>query len=77
MDNIETKRDRFIRIAENRTNRIIDTLRLLENCANTATYEYTQKDIDKIFGAIQKQLDETKRAFVKQGNVSKKKFTLE
>ena len=73
----ETKRDKFVRIAENRTNRIIDTLQLMENLANTSNYEYTQKDIDKIFNAIQQQLNETKRAFSKQNGTEKKKFKLE
>lgn len=76
MAKTETKRERFVRIAENRTNRIIDTLKLLENCSNTNTYEYTQKDIDKIFSTIQGQLNDTKRAFSRSGNETKK-FTLD
>ena len=72
----ESKRDRFIRIAENRTNRILETLRLLENCANTGTYEYSQKDVEKIFSAIQTQLNDTKKAFSKSGSTSKNNFTL-
>lgn len=62
----ESKREKFVRLAENRTNRILDTLQLLGNCSNTSAYEYTQKDVDKIFKAIQTQLDETKRRFNKQ-----------
>ncbi len=72
----ESKRDKFVRIAENRTNRIIDLLALMENLANTSNYEYSQKDVDKIFNAIQSQLNETKKAFSKQGKISKKKFSL-
>ena len=34
----ESKRDRFVRLAEARTNKIIDMLQLLGNCANTNTY---------------------------------------
>lgn len=74
---METKREKFVRLAENRTNRIIDTLQLMENLANTSNYEYSQKDVDKIFNAISQQMNETKKAFSKQGTTAKKRFTLE
>ena len=37
----ESKRDKFVRLAEARTNKIIDMLQLLGNCSNTSTYSYT------------------------------------
>lgn len=49
----EAKRERFIRIAEKRTQRIIDQLELLGNCSNPYNYEYSSKDVDKMFGAIE------------------------
>ncbi len=73
----ETKREKFVRLAENRTNRILETLQLLGNCSNTSAYEYTQSDIDKIFGAIQNQLNETKKRFSKHTDSKGNKFTLE
>ena len=48
----ETKRQKFVRLAENRTNRILDTLELLSNLSNTSNYEYNQKDVERIFKAI-------------------------
>jgi len=60
----ETKRERFIRIAEARTNKILDTLRLLSNCSNKSNYEYDDEDIKQIFGAIDKEVKETKNAFL-------------
>ena len=36
----ESKRDRFIRIAEARTNKILDMLKLLGNCACNSNYDY-------------------------------------
>ncbi len=59
----ETKNERFIRIAENRTNRIIDLIRILGNCSNTANYEYTEEDIKKIFESIEKELKTVKKVF--------------
>jgi len=60
----ETNRERFVRIAEARTQKIIDTIRLLGNCSNIYAYEYTQKDIDKIFSAIETELKATKAKFL-------------
>lgn len=60
----ETKRDKFVRLAEARTNKIIDMVQLLGNCSNTSQYEYSQKDVDKIFKAIQLELDEARKDLV-------------
>ena len=35
---MESKKERFVRIAEARTNKIIDMIRLLGNCSSKATY---------------------------------------
>lgn len=59
----ESKRECFVRIAEARTNKIIDMLRLLGNCSNTATYEYTKEDVKKIFSAIEEELKSAKTKF--------------
>lgn len=57
---METKREKFVRLAEARTNKIIDMLRLLGNCANKSNYDYSDTDIQKIFTAIEKELKNTK-----------------
>ena len=59
----EEKREKFKRIAENRTNRIINDLRLLGNCSNRSNYEYTEDDVKKIFAAIENALKESKQQF--------------
>ena len=59
----ETNRERFVRLAEARTQKIIDTIKLLGNCSNSYVYEYTQKDIDKIFSTIEAELKVTKSKF--------------
>lgn len=61
--NMETKREKFVRLAEARTNKIIDMVRLLGNCANKSNYDYTDADIQKIFTAIEKELKNTKLKF--------------
>lgn len=64
----ETKREKFVRLAEARTNKILNMLQLLGNCANTNTYDYTQKDVEKIFAAIESEVKETKKKFNKMEN---------
>lgn len=72
----ESKREKFVRLAEARTNKIIDMLQLLGNCSNTSVYEYTQKDIDQIFGAIELELREAKKKFSKTESVKSTRFVL-
>lgn len=67
------KKDNFKRIAEKRTEKILNDLRLLGNLSNTSNYEYSQKDIDKIFDSIENELNYTKSKF---NNKKRKNFTL-
>ena len=73
----ETKRDKFVRLAEARTNKIIDMIQLLGNCSNQSQYEDTQKDVTKIFSAIQTELDAAKKRFNKQESQKGSKFKLD
>ena len=72
---MELKKERFIRIAEARTNKIIDMIRLLGNCANKRNYSYTDEEVKKIFTAIETELKITKGKFMEAEAVDKK-FTL-
>lgn len=67
------KRERFIRIAEARTNKIIKMIRLLSNCSNKSAYEYNDDDVKKIFATLEREL---KQARLKFGEDGKDKFTL-
>ena len=53
---MENKSDKFKRLAENRTNKILHYMSLLGNLSNTKIYEYNDKEINKIFNALEKQL---------------------
>ena len=61
----ETKEEKFRRIAEARTLRILNDLRLLGNCANTGVYSYTHQDVNKIFSTSEKELKRVKALFDK------------
>ena len=69
---MESKKDKFVRIAEARTNKIIDMVRLLGNSSNKASYEYTKDDVKKIFTAIENELKLAKAKFESTSDDSSK-----
>ena len=70
----ETNRERFIRIAEARTQKIIDMIELLGNCSNQYNYEYTQKDVEKMFSAIESALKSSKARFTTESTSKDTRF---
>lgn len=76
MKSEENKCERFVRVAESRTNKIINMVQLLGNCSNVSTYEYSTEDIEKIFNAIELELKEAKKKFNKVVSKKGSKFTL-
>ena len=60
----ETRHERFRRIAAKRTNDILDKMRILGNCSNKSSYEYTEDEVNKIFYELDKQLKLTKARFI-------------
>lgn len=73
----ETKREKFVRLAEARTNKIIDMLQLLGNCSNLSAYDYSQEDVDKIFSAIESEVKESRKKFNKIESKKSTRFTLD
>lgn len=69
------KKANFIRIAEARTNKIIESIALLGNLSNTSYYDYTSEQIEAMFSAIQEELDNQRKRFADSGP-KKKKFRL-
>jgi len=59
----EAPRERFVRLATRRTNEVLKRLKVLGNCSNRSAYEYDEKDIEKIFGEIDKKTKEIKAKF--------------
>ena len=59
----ESKRDRFVRVAERRVNKVVTALRILGYCGNKTTYEYASEDVDRIFSYLEDQLKVTKGCF--------------
>ncbi len=69
----ESKRNRFQRLAEKRTNDVLERLRILGNCSHRGQYEYTQEDIQKIFNTIEKETKVIRLKF-RDGETHKFKF---
>ena len=65
-----------MRIVEARTNKILEMMRLLGNCSSKANYEYSDEDIKKIFGALEKEIKNTKNRFLGI-DANNEKFTLD
>lgn len=51
----ETKREQFVRIAEQRPQKVLDDLKALSKCCHPDVYEHNEKDLKKIFEAMQKK----------------------
>lgn len=73
----ETKRERFVRLAEARTNKILDMLKLLGNCSSRSNYEYTDEDVRKIFTAIERETRFAKAKFNGIDAQKEDRFTLD
>lgn len=59
----ETPKERFRRLATKRTNEVLRKLKVLGNCANRQTYDYTKEDVNKIFSTIHQKVKEIEAKF--------------
>lgn len=70
----ESKREKFVRLAENRTNKALEIIRLLGNLSNRSVYEYTAADVEKIFSALECEIALAKKQFTEIGKTDKFKL---
>lgn len=59
----ETKREKFVRLAELRTNNAIKQIRLIGNLSNKNNYEYTEDDVRKIFKVLKEEIELVEKKF--------------
>ena len=59
----ETKHERFVRLVEARTNKAAEMIRLIGNCANRGSYEYTEEDVRKIFAFLEREIKSARAKF--------------
>ncbi len=67
-----SKQEKFISIAERRTTAVLNAFRLLSQCSNRRTYEYTSEQVQKMFREIERELKKAKEAF--EQNLKKNGF---
>lgn len=68
---MSAKRDNFIRLAEGRVTRAIDSIRVIGNLSNRSNYEYTEEDSKRIIDALQREVNELKVQFKPKVNTQK------
>ena len=59
----ETKEERFKRVAEKRVQNVLDSLKKLSQCSNKRVYSSDKKQLEKIWNAIEEELNQCKSAF--------------
>ena len=59
----ETKEQRFKRIAEKRVQNVIKSIKSLSQLANTKIYKWNNDQLEKIWKAIEKEIDNCKKIF--------------
>ena len=56
-------RENFVRLAENRTEKALKSIRLIGNLSNSTNYSFKKSDIDKIFTALNAEIRDSKSKF--------------
>jgi hypothetical protein len=70
------KRENFIRLAESRVTRAIESLRIIGNLSNRSNYEYDEEDVKKIVNTLQEEISSLKNQFKIRNEKSTKNFRL-
>jgi hypothetical protein len=73
---VSAKRKNFVRLAESRVAKAIDSMRVIGNLANRSNYEYSEEDAKKIISALQEEILILKGKFA-QADVQRKDFRLD
>ena len=71
---METKRDKFVRLAEKRMDSILKGIELMGNLSNSNNYEYTQEDLNKIIKTLKSAVSDLEHTYNATSGV--KKFKL-
>lgn len=71
---IENKRQKFVRLAELRTEKAVLAIENLIGLSNTRNYDYNSKDVDLIIKALKDSVNSVNNSFSKSKD--KKKFKI-
>lgn len=70
------KREKFIKLAEGRTQLALDAIRKIGNLSNSRAYDYTDADVKAIMKALREATAEVERKFTSSTGESFNKFKL-
>lgn len=73
MNTIETKNQKFRRLAKTRGDNLLRDIHILGNLSNRNNYEYSEHEVRAIFSAIEDELKVAKQKF---GSTGKRKISL-
>lgn len=71
------RRERFISLAEARTAKALNAIRLLGNLSNRSNYEYTEADVAQIIKALDSEVKSLKARFADAAAGRERAFRLE
>lgn len=74
---METKHQKFRRLAESRTNRAIDAIRGIAKLSNKNHYDFSDDEVRKIFSVLRKEISDAQNAYAATLAKSSKKFNLD
>lgn len=70
------KREKFVKLAEGRTQAALDAIRKIGNLSNSRAYEYSDADVKAIVKALRDATAEVERKFSTSSGESINKFKL-
>lgn len=69
-------RESFVRLAEARTHKALEAIRLIGNLSNPTNYSYTEQDVEEIFRALNEGIKEARARFKQSGPKDATRFQL-
>jgi hypothetical protein len=72
----DEKRNKFVKLAEKRTANAIKSIRIIGKLGNKSHYEYEEKDVKKIVGALSKEVESLKHRLSEPGGKEEIDFKL-
>lgn len=73
---VRDKRERFISLAETRTEKAMRAIRLLENLANRANYDFESSELDQIVRALEGEIKNLKVVYARASDSGRGSFRL-
>lgn len=63
------RKDKFIALANSRTNRVIQQIRLIGNLSDKSNYNYTEEQYEKILYRLREEIDNIESRFDSGGDI--------